>query len=99
MGNFKRQTHGIRLNLTSLQNKIDELEQDKVEMMRLGYSKEARNIDNKLQDLYMMKTDATKHGYGYYDYKVTHTGRKLVLVVAGLLALAIACGWAWVVFA
>jgi hypothetical protein len=97
MGTFKRQTHGIRVNLTKLQQDIDELEQDKQEMYRLGYDKEAKAIGGKLNQLYAMQQDATKHGYGYYDYKVSNAGRRLMVTVAIVLAVLLAIGYLLVV--
>lgn len=98
MPTFKRQTHGIRVNLSKLEQDIRNLEVDRHEMYKLGYVDEGLAIAKKIRQLEKMKEDAVKHGYGYYAYQVSSTGRNLVLVVAALLALLLLAGYLMVVF-
>lgn len=97
MGTYKRQDTGIRLNLSRLERDIDNLEQDRQELLRRGWETEAKAVAGKLKQLYAMQNDAVKHGYGYYDYKVTHRGRSLVLGVAVILGLMLIAGYLLVV--
>jgi hypothetical protein len=90
MPNFKRQKHGIRVNLSNLNKAIKELEQDRTELIRHGYKTEALGVEKKLRDMYTMHADAVRHGYGYYDVSVTHRGRTLMLCVVGALVLTLA---------
>lgn len=87
MGNFKRQEHGIRVNLTKLDDDIRELGEDYVGMMRLGYYKEAEAIRAKISQLNSMRQDAVKHGYGYYTYRTTRSIGKTMLTLGAVFVV------------
>lgn len=98
MATYKRQTHGIRLNLVNLDQDIQKLERDLKDFDEFGYVNEARAVRTKLKQLYAMRGDAVKHGYGYYTYKRRTNGKLLVTAVALALLAVLIIGWFLVVF-